>query len=204
MTITHHPSAATLAAFATGQNDEGRRLVVATHLESCPECRQAAGAFQALGGVALEDGDPVPLSPGARERMFALLDGAAGAASPEKAGPLLSSYGLGAWRWIGPGIYWREVEVPAATTRVFMLKAAPGTPLPDHTHTGIEWTAILQGAFRHELGRYGVGDFDEADDSVTHRPVVEAGEECICLVAMEGELRLRGIIGRLMQPFVRI
>jgi predicted ChrR family anti-sigma factor len=97
------------------------------------------------------------------------------------------------------------VGVPAESgARVFMLKAAAGTSLPHHTHTGTELMLIIRGAFSHEGGRYGVGDFDEADGSTEHQPVVEAGEECICLVAMEGGLRLLGLAGRILQPFVRM
>jgi putative transcriptional regulator len=88
--------------------------------------------------------------------------------------------------------------------RVFMLKAAPGTKLPKHRHTGTEWTCVFQGAFRHQLGRYGAGDFDEADESVEHDPVVEEGDTCICLVALRGSIELQGFFGRLLQPLVRI
>jgi putative transcriptional regulator len=63
---------------------------------------------------------------------------------------------------------------------------------------------VLQGAFRHELGRYGPGDFEAADSSIDHTPFVEEGDTCICLVAMQGDLELRGWLGKLMQPFVRL
>ena len=35
-------------------------------------------------------------------------------------------------------------------------------------------------------------------------PVVEEGLECICLVALQGQIRFNSWIGRLVQPFVRI
>jgi putative transcriptional regulator len=91
-----------------------------------------------------------------------------------------------------------------AGARVFLLKAAPGTNMPHHTHKGTELTLVLRGEFSHALGSFGPGDFDEADDSVEHQPIVSAGEECICLVAMEGRLQLLGWMGRILQPFVRI
>lgn len=87
---------------------------------------------------------------------------------------------------------------------MFFLKARPGTPLPQHTHTGTEFTSILTGAYVHEGGRFGAGDFEEADEGVEHRPVVEPGEECVCLVALDGKLRLSGVIGALMNPFIRL
>ena len=79
-----------------------------------------------------------------------------------------------------------------------MLKAAPGTRIPYHAHAGMEWTCVLQGAFRHQLGRYRPGDFDEADGSVEHRVIVEDDVECVCLVALQGQVRLKGWFGRMI------
>jgi putative transcriptional regulator len=85
-----------------------------------------------------------------------------------------------------------------------MLRAQPGTRLPRHRHKGDEWTCVFEGAFRHEHGRFGPGDFDEADESVEHHPTVEAGVPCICLVALDRGIAFQGWIGRLLQPLVRI
>ena len=48
-----------------------------------------------------------------------------------------------------------------------------------------------------------VAVFDQADASVDHSPVVDSNEDCICLVALNGSIELRGWFGRLIQPFVR-
>lgn len=208
MTISHHPSDGTLAAFATGALNEGQRLVVATHVAACPACRQAARAFECIGGAELERTAPVPMQPGAFADLQKRLDSekaTARAAAPEPVHDLLSSYRTGEWRWIGPGVSYRSVDIPVENgARVFMLKAAPGTQLPHHAHSGSEWTCILQGAFRHAGGRFGPGDFDEADGSIEHVPVIEDGEECICLVALEGNVVFKSLLGRLIQPFVRM
>jgi len=211
MTIAHHPSDLTLGAFAAGTLDEGRSLLVSTHLSTCPACRKAVRSFERLRGVALEDGDGVPLAADALQRALAAIATAAPPAAATRHGtqsewpPALASYPLGTWRWIGRGVQWRSVGVPAGEgIRVFMLRAAPGTRIPHHEHAGHEWTCVLQGAFRHQNGRYGAGDFDEADDSIDHLPVVEDGVACICLVALQGQIRLKSWIGRMVQPFVRI
>lgn len=212
MTITHHASDTTLAAFAAGTLDEARAVVVATHISQCGECRAALRAFESVGGALLDAVDPVAMNAGALERTMTKLapiekvasvrdDRSDDAALP---GPI-SQYALGPWRWLGRGVEWRTVGVPSHNSvRVFMLKAKGGTKLPKHRHTGTEWTCVLQGAFRHGGGRYGVGDFDEADESMEHDPVVEEGDTCICLVALQGNIELRGFIGRLLQPLVRI
>jgi len=213
MSTIHHPSGETLGAFAAGSLDEGRRVVVASHVELCASCQRLVSALEQLGGNHLEQLRGTPMAADALEKTLQRLD-----ASPDGAGQLrhaasdlpvqlkaLAPYALEPWRWIGPGVYRRTAAVPTdGGARVFLLKAAPGTRLPHHTHTGTELTVILQGAFAHAGGRFGVGDFDEADGTVEHEPVVEEGQDCICLVAMQGELRLLGLMGRLLQPFVRM
>jgi putative transcriptional regulator len=214
MSIIHHPTDATLAAFASGTLDEARGLVVATHLSLCAQCRNGVRAFEHIGGAWLDALDPAPMSEGALERTTARLGqlktasptvrAASARASAGLPAPL-SPYALGPWRRIGWGVQWRPVDVPSDEgVRVFMLKAAPGIRLPRHRHTGTEWTCVFEGAFRHELGRYGPGDFDEADETVEHNPRVEDGPACVCLVALQGNIRLQNWLGRLIQPFVRI
>ncbi|MGB7034269.1 MAG: ChrR family anti-sigma-E factor [Xanthobacteraceae bacterium] len=211
MIITHHPNDTTLAAFASGTLDEARALVVATHLSLCAECRHAVRAFEQIGGALLEELDPADMSAGALERATARLE------RPETTVPMarrtatdrlpapLAQYELGSWRWIGRGVQWRPVTVSSEDgCRVFMLKAAPGIRLPRHRHTGTEWTCVFEGAFRHDLGRFGPGDFDEADESVEHNPSVEDQVPCICLVALQGSIQLQNWMGRLLQPLIRL
>ena len=209
MTITHHPSDETLAAFATGSLDEARSVLVAAHISLCERCRTTVGALEQVGGTLIEQAVPAALRPEALDEALARIGTAAPSASVPRARSdyptVLAPYRVGPWRWIGPGLHWRGAEVPSRDgTRVFMLKSAPGSSLPHHGHSGVEWTCVLEGAFRHELGRYGPGDFDDADDSVDHTPFVEPDATCVCLVALQGKLELRGWIGKLLQPFVRL
>jgi putative transcriptional regulator len=214
MTIIHHPSDATLAAFASGTLDEARAVVVATHMSLCAQCRKAVLAFECVGGALLEDAEPAEMSAGALERAMAQLDTAAPVeavvahqdSGDEDVLPApLKQYGMGPWRRLGGRVQLRPIEVPSNDgVRVFLLKGAPGTRLPRHRHIGTEWTCVFQGAFRHELGRYGAGDFDEADETIEHHPVVGDGVPCICVVALQGGIKLQSLIGRLVQPFIRI
>ena len=211
MTIKHHPSFETLTAYCNGRLDSARSLVVAAHLERCPSCRAQANALDAVGGAMLRDIEPTAMSDGALNRALALLDFEAEAPPPQLPDDLphapeaLRGAELGAWRWIGPGTHYRTTNIAAPDGyRVFLLRSQAGSRLPHHTHTGVELTLTLKGAYQHEGGRFGAGDLEEADGSVDHQPIVADGEECICLVAMNGDLRLLGVMGRLLQPFVRL
>ncbi len=164
----------------------------------------------------LEALDPSPMAAGARERALAALDEAIaepatllpGREAPDlglgELPPALRGHELGPWHWAGPGVHWRAVKLHGESrNRVFLLRAKPGTRLPEHTHIGSEMTLVLKGSFSHDGGRFAAGDIEEADGEVEHRPVVGPEGECICLVAMDGHLKLSGMIGRAMQPFVR-
>ncbi len=211
MTIKHHPSDATLAAYASGTLDQARGLVVATHISLCAQCRAAVQDFENIGGALLEEAAPAAMSSGALQRAMEAL-GPLDIVQPPVGGETmrefpepLSRYKMGPWRWIGRGLRWRAVDVASDDgVRVFMLKGMPGTRLPRHRHSGTEWTCIFEGAFTHHLGRYGAGDFDEADETVEHDPVIDPEEGCVCLVALQGHIELQGWLGRLIQPFVRI
>lgn len=211
MTVVHHPSDETLAAFASGTLDAGHAVVVATHVCLCPHCRSLMHALEHVGGALLDAAAPTAMSTGARERALAQL----GRAEPPNA-PLrteagedlpapLRHYALGRWRRVGGGLWTRPVHVSAdGDVRVFLLKGGPGTRLLQHRHTGTEWTCVLHGAYRDERRRYGPGDFDEVDETVEHYQVVEEGGPCLAVVAMEGNIKLQGLLGWLLWPFVRI
>lgn len=204
---------------------EGNSVVVATHLMHCTACRRAVRNLDTLAGGLLEDAETAAISSAGRSACLARLDGEDTSAVPverlsesrslpsagttqrvaEVTAEPHALYPHGGWKWLGPGIQVQAVDVPSESgTRVFLLKAAPGKRLPDHKHIGTEWTCVLQGAFRHDGGRFGPGDFDEADSEFDHNPEVEDGVECICLVAMNGEIRMKSWIGRLIQPLVKL
>ena len=215
MTITHHPAAETVAAYVGGSLDEGRRLIIASHIEMCASCRRWQAALERVGGELLAETSPMDMRLDALQRALARLDlpEADIAKGPDKVVPpadlpmlpdAVRNHPVGRWSWIGMGIHHRPVRLSQTDgARVFLLKVSPGMHLPKHTHTGTEMTLVLSGAFSHAGGRFGPGDIEEADDSIEHVPVVEAGEACVCLVAMEGKLRLLGPFSRLLQPLVR-
>jgi len=219
MTQTHHPLDDTLIAFASGTLDEARHFVIAAHLHSCAKCRQTVAMLHEVGGALLESANPAELSVGALDRALAKIEPQVKDNQQRSAGvsdtatsldetllqDLLSAPGKGPWNWVAPGVHVRSLLRPAGKgARVFLLKAAPGLGLPNHTHTGTELTLVLQGAFSHAAGRFSPGDLDDADETDEHTPLVEPGQSCICLVAMDGQLKLRGLLGLVMQPFVRI
>ena len=217
MTILHHPSESLLTAFSAGTLDLGQHIAVATHALSCSHCRKWTRTVEQLGGVTLENLPPAAMSSDALSLVLSRLDepvktakqdiAAFNSALAEVPGlpKFVRRYSAGEWKWIAPRLHLRPIHVPdSGDTRVFLLKAGPGLKLLPHTHTGTEMTCVLTGSFNHDGTRYGAGDFDLGDPDVDHEISIGPEGDCICLVAMQGELRLKGFLGHLMQPLVSI
>ena len=214
MTIHHHPDDTMLLGYAAGTLDTGQHAAIATHLMFCPHCRSFTRALEHAGGEVLANLPAAPMSADAPASLETRLSEPSAPTAPRVPAADLGipglpdfvrRYGIGKWQWVAPRVHLRRIELPEQSeTRVFLLRSGAGTRMLQHSHTGIELTCVLKGAFRHEGGYFGPGDFDLGDDTVDHRPMVEEGEDCVCFVAMQGELKLNGLLGRVMQPFVRL
>lgn len=227
----HHPDEAWILAHAAGTLDLSQATVIESHLERCPACRAAFSRAEAVGGALLESLAPAAMAPDALDRLMARLDApdtspslapspssspapAPAPAAPRKpasaldqilatvhGGPDLDSLN---WRFIGPGVRGvRLLQGGRDDTRLWLLRAKGGAVMPMHSHNGSELVLVLKGAFTVDGKRFGPGDLEDSDDSTHHEPHIEAGEECICLAAIEGPLKLSGF-ARLFQPFIGI
>lgn len=216
MTIHHHPPEELLAAFAAGLLDLGQHVAVATHLVGCPHCRETVRTMEHVGGALLSGLPPTAMSTGALATVLARLDGLvpSTASQPRRGAGLadipglphfVREYAAGPWRWIAPKVHLRSIQLPeASSTRVFLLKSRPGTRMIEHTHTGFEMSCVLSGSFVHAGGHFGPGDFDLGEGTDDHEIMIDSDDDCICLVAMQGDLKLKGMIGRLLQPLIRM
>jgi putative transcriptional regulator len=217
--IRHHPDDSLLLALASGMIDGGTAIVVAVHVECCPQCQGRVRDFEAVGGAMFETVDPVLLAPEALASTLARIDAPA-AAAPRRAGtavaraqlpggmpwPLsMQSCSISRWHWLGPGMRWSRVRLAHdRAANVFLLRIAAGKCLPRHTHSDTELTQVLYGAFHDGRSLFGPGDFDEADRNVLHRPVVDPGSECICLASVKGKVQFEGAIARTLGSLVGI
>ena len=212
-TIRHHLNDALLMGYAAGHLSEAFGLVVATHVTMCDDCRARLESFEALGGAVIEAEDEKAVSTDALARMMARLEVPVVSASPKAPrktslpSPVAAYVGgdLDAvkWRALGGGV--RQAILPTgpkATVRLLHIPA--GQAVPDHGHRGMELTLVLRGAFRDATDRFGPGDLEIVGEDLAHKPVAEAGEDCICLAATDAPLRFAGLMPRLLQPLFRI
>ncbi|MSP82192.1 MAG: transcriptional regulator [Alphaproteobacteria bacterium] len=210
----HHASDALLVAYAAGSLDERLAMVVATHLALCSACRAGNATLDAVGGSLLEALAPTAVAGDALGRVLVRLDDdvpspprrVAAESWPEPFASALSQGDPITWRRIGLGLRHHVIDRGdgGRGTTLRLLNAAPGAAVPPHEHGGLELTLVLYGAYRDGSDVFRVGDLQEVDEGVKHRPRALPSEACVCLVANERPLRLTRRIDRLMRTILRI
>lgn len=205
MNPVHHPSNEILAAYASGVTEPGFGLVVGVHVQQCRACQARVSAFEAASGEALGALPAADVGEDALTRTLAKLGAAPTAGAAVDRRPAMERLPLKRKKWIAPGVWVAAVDTPhAPENRVYVLHVGPGRPTARHSHSGMEYCTVLKGAFRDATGVYAAGDFAAADDALTHLPVVEGNEPCICLFATEGRLRPHGFLGQLAFKYANV
>lgn len=211
-----HPIDEFLLDYAAGTAPEPIALVVATHVALNEQSRETLSRLEAAGGALLHDLAPAPVSDTALDRVLARLEAQEAAPLPRRAAladdallpPALRAYvpdGIDSlpWRRRVGGL--AEAELPCGDGqryKVSLLRIGAGRSIPRHTHRGEEMLLVLEGGFSDEHGHYVRGDVCFADDSVDHCPIADADGDCLCLAVTEGPIRLKGLLGVLLGPFL--
>ena len=202
-----------LLDYAAGALPQAPALAVALHAALDPAARRAVDRLNAVGGALLEGEAGAALDAAALQRVMAQLD--AVAVEPRVTSPARH---LG-FEWappplvphLRPGMSWRSIlgkfdeirlDVPGDAYRVSLLRLEPGRALPEHKHTGYEYTVCLQGGYTDATGSYGVGDFAVGPGDELHEPIADPGEPCIALIVVEKPIVLTGPWGRWLNPLV--
>lgn len=213
MTIKHHPPDDLMLGLAAGQLRPAMALPLQVHVDDCHHCRKRLGQLEAVGGMLLDDNEPVAVAQDALAHVLARIDAPpvrrqaapTRATLPMPAGArwpvALQRCEVSGWRWMAPGMRWAKATLPEdPDAPLFLLRIAPGMSMARHTHGRLEFTQVLCGAFDDGRAVFGPGDFDMADGEVHHQPKVLSGDECVCLAYVEDGLRydgmLAGMIGR--------
>lgn len=216
MKPSHHLDDATLLSYSAGALPAVLAVVASTHLEHCPACRACLLDADRIGGVLMQQQRVDAPTDDARAAMLALLDAepairevAAPAEIVEARDPDRLPSALHPWfgnsmralRWrrVAPGVQ-RIRASGIAGGDLMLLRIAPGSKLPLHSHGGSELTVILDGAYDDMLGHFGPGDVADLDGEIQHQPVTSPGVPCICVAATDAPLVFSGWFARTLQP----
>ncbi|MAI07094.1 MAG: hypothetical protein CBC47_08195 [Alphaproteobacteria bacterium TMED87] len=215
MTVSHHPTEELILSYASGALDEANSILIATHLSLCAQCRDVYNAAESIGGELLDDIDTAEITNTSFDEFFSSIEHfpldpviKPSTSIPQNTflpNPLRDyinfSDGKINWRWLGPGLRYHSIEASSEFAKVGLLKISPGTKVPHHGHSGKEMTMVISGGYTDGIDKFSRGDVELADPSLIHQPVAEPGEDCICLVVTEGNLRPTGALASIMNKF---
>lgn len=201
---THLPSMDLLAEYASGAAPVGTSLLIACQLTKAPESRARVGEMERIGGALLKDEAAAPLSDQCLEAVMARLDDAPCATSCTNTDgplpqPLVKAIPVPfddiPWSFRLPGVH-EYILDGYGEEKVSILRARPGSAVPQHTHRGRELTLVMSGVLQDGDGVYRAGDVASNDEDDDHRPRIIGDEMCYCLTVLNGNLHFTGTFSR--------
>lgn len=214
----HSTDEEVMAAHAAGTLPIGQHLVLSCQADLQPDIARNLAAYDAVGGAVIETAQAEHLSDAFIGRVMDALDDSEETTIPvaeKQEAPAWMPAALAdyldradielKWRSVGPGVQHAPIVTSKSGERVYLLRATPGTKMPVHSHSGEEWTLILQGGYHVGKIGYERGDLHCEDESCEHQPIIDDDDEvCISLVADQGRLRFRNPLLKLFQLVTRI
>lgn len=216
----HHPDEALLLRYASGEAPAPLALILAAHVAMCAICRATVRQLEAVGGALLAEAAPLPVSDTLLAATLARLDAgepppvrqampapAGGLPTNGLPGPLHAAIGRPLaelpWRRHGRAVSRAMLMAETGGFVATLLRVAPGTALPVHTHRGTALTLLLGGGLAVQDLVLKPGDLLVTDKPVTRRPLALPGDECLCLTATQAPPRFEGPLGPILNYISR-
>lgn len=203
--------------FAAGTLSPAKHLIVACQSEMSDDVSERIKFQETIAASFLDDVKSAPLTPLFMGRVLENLpeqprdEGQAPKKNALAPNTLRQKIGQGLsdikWRSFVPGVAIYDIYGDRrynSGDRLYLLKARGGIKMPEHSHSGEEWTLILTGSYTIGDQRFSRGDLHIEDDTTVHSPHIDEGEDCICLVMTQGPLKMKSLAARIVQPFVGI
>ncbi|WGP00057.1 ChrR family anti-sigma-E factor [Saccharophagus degradans] len=214
-----HPSDNTLIEYSAGNLPAALAICVATHLEYCPQCSHRASQLNSLGGTLLETSAKAQVASTSFTQLMARIQAAptmgdikapVATATKTSAKPnlpkvinkLIHPARPLKWKRVSPALKEAIVTVGQDQYEVCFHRIKRGGKVAEHDHGGTEITVVLEGSFSDELGTYTVGDYIEKQPGDIHRPMATQNEDCLCLSVSEAPVKITGLLGKLINPFI--
>lgn len=202
-----------IVSYASGALSEAHALVVATHCHFHPELQQKLDDAENIGAMFMVSNQPAQVSSRLFEEIITEIDSMSATTElpsdqegiPYPLAEYLNHKSLDQlkWRMMGPGLSQVRLWTGPNDECLWLLKAKGGAKIPSHDHKELEFTLVLQGSYHVGDEHYRPGLLEIADDNTkNHTPIIDPGEDCICLVVTEAPIKIHSFMGRLAQPFI--
>jgi putative transcriptional regulator len=213
-TTIHHPTPELLTDFTAGNLQLSHALCVSTHLEYCSDCQTNVQRLNTMAAQMMSELKPVTISSALKQNVLELLDDELPSKEPDNK-PfnrdiprclhqfIPDSYDTLPWTRVSPGIKSLKLCVDTNGEKVELVHIKAGKRIPHHTHTGNEYTMLLEGSFSDKNGIYKKGDLIVRDGRHRHQPIATKDKDCICLTVTDSPIQFTGFFTRLLNPLIR-
>ncbi len=212
----YHPEQNLLIEYAAGTLPVAPSIALKAHLHFCGECRHNIDTLNELGGEFINSLEPSELSFNFDELMGKIeqhTDSIADVQTvshhknyydlPNVVQKLVPKFSELKWKKLNSSLSVARLRAGQHTHELALHRISAGGMAPRHDHQGNEITVVLKGSFSDEDGMYQIGDFVCSNPGKTHRPLASKNEECLCLSVLDAPVKLTGVLGRLVNPFLR-
>jgi putative transcriptional regulator len=217
----HHPDDNLLTEFSAGTLDMAQAIAVSAHLHYCPYCRNKVEKMNNIGAALFTMSEPDDTKenntlsfetlmehidntePHVLEDTGSIASREYSSSFPTVVQKILAQQKLH-WKRVTSGLKAANLASGQNKYGVYLQKIAAGHQVPQHDHRGNEITVVLRGSISDEDGVYQTGDFILKSIGDVHTPRASSNEDCLCLSIQQAPVRLTSILGRFVNPFLRI
>lgn len=181
-----------VTAFRLGALPAAEIPAVQAHLAGCSSCQAEYRSLETVLGT-LPSWPAEKLEPHTSlwDRLASRIGQETPPAPMASAAPSPSLGMEPEWKAVSPGLSCKLLSFERAQERVSMLvRLAPDTDYPPHTHAGVEELFLLDGELWIDDRKLYAGDYNRAEPGTTDRRVwSETGCTCVLITSLEDRLR---------------
>lgn len=218
--MNKHPDIELLLKYANGVIEPALSIAIGLHQQGCILCQQRVAELESIAGSRLESVKNAEIDMSAFDNLLNSLDNLADFDESENQNSDNLSLAIAGsdfelfnqlanrdfshlnWQKVTRKISRADVAMNDDVFQVEIIKLLPNAKIPKHTHSGKEFTLVLQGDFSDHQGIYKSGEFIEQDASNQHQPVAGLSG-CVCLAITDAPLKFTGTFGPVINWFMR-
>lgn len=198
----YHPEFDQLVEYASGCLHPSINLCISTHIDFCHECKVSLSKLETLGGALLEAAEDLPVSPHLLTHIFAHIDAQQSSYAAHISTTIINRNNLPTSinkliNYDTHNLHWRRHGQKVRSAEMLnhdgikasLVYISAGATIPEHKHTGLEYTVVLEGSFSDIHGVYQQGDFLLRKEGEPHSPTATADKDCLCLTVLEAPLK---------------
>lgn len=224
--VAYHPSDIELTEFSAGTLPWALSIAMAAHIHFCPQCKARISELNAIGGQMIAStGTHCTAAPLSNESLNKALARIRESKSGAEFGPtenhnpkkdslferlpkavqkIIGDPKKLSWSFVSPSLRAARLTTGQNQYEVSLHRIKKGGSVAEHNHRGLEVVVVLDGSFSDENGSYKPGDYIVKNVGECHRPTATMDKDCLCLSIVEAPVALTGILGKFINPFLRV